>query len=380
MRERLREIEQRLAAIRGELNEDGADINALNEEVDRLTEERRGIRERIESRRTLLGKIGAGEFGNGDPVTPPAPEERTFDRSSAEYRSAYLKHVRGLEMTEVEKRAFTTAAGSAGAVIPTQTANEIITKMKQRAPLLGEVTLLHVAGNVTFAVEGTTADAAIHSENAALTAATDTLVKVSLGAYEINKLIQISKSVMTMSIDAFEAWLTDMLAEKITDKIAYYLILGTGSSQPQGVDAAGTWDATNSVTVTKTADLSAANVRTLIGLLNGGYDRNAKFLMSKKTLFNDFMPLQDSSKNNLVRDENGSYFIHGYPVMLDDNVTVHEAYLGDFKKIVANLSEEINIVSGFDIDTNSYKFLGCSMFDSKVADAAAFVKLVKATS
>ena len=84
--------------------------------------------------------------------------------------------------------------------------------------------------------------------------------------------------------------------------------------------------------------------------------------MSKKTLFNDFMPLQDSSKNNLVRDENGSYFIHGYPVMLDDNVTVHEAYLGDFKKIVANLSEEINIVSGFDIDTNSYKFLGYVRF------------------
>ena len=183
-----------------------------------------------------------------------------------------------------------------------------------------------------------------------------------------------------MGIDAFEAWLTDMLAEKITDKIAYYLILGTGSSQPQGVDTADTWGATNSVTVTKTADLTAANVRTLIGLLNGGYDRNAKFLMSKKTLFNDFMPLQDSSKNNLVRDENGSYCIHGYPVMLDDNVTVHEAYLGDLKKIVANLSEEINIVSGFDINTNSYKFLGCSMFDSKVADAAAFVKLVKATS
>ena len=33
----------------------------------------------------------------------------------------------------------------------------------------------------------------------------------------------------------------------------------------------------------------------LIALLPGGYDANACFLMSKKTLFTDFMPLQDKS-------------------------------------------------------------------------------------
>lgn len=377
---RLREIEERLTAIRGELDNEGADLDALNNEVDRLTEERRALRERAEQRNSLLGRISNGNFGAGEPAGAQESEQRAFDVSSAEYRSAYLKQVRGIELSEIEKRAYTTAAGSAGAVIPTQTANEIITKMKQRAPLLGEITLLHVNGNVKFAVEGTTEDAAIHTQNAALTAATDTLVEISLGAYEINKLVQISKSVMSMSIDAFEAWLTDMLAEKITDKIAYFLILGTGVSQPCGVEAANTWGSTNSVTVAKTASLTAANVQSLIGLLNGGYDKNAKFLMSKKTLFTDFMPLQDASKNKLVRDENGGYFIYGYPVMLDDNVGLHEAYLGDFKKVVANLSEEINIVSDFDINTNSYKFLGCAMFDSKVADGAAFVKLVKATS
>lgn len=306
-------------------------------------------------------------------------ENKVFDATSPEYRSAWLKHVRGVEMTEVEKRAFTSASTSAGAVIPTQTANEILTKMKQIAPLLGEVTLLQVAGNVKFAIEDTVADAAKHTENENITATTDKLTEVTLGSYEINKLVQVSKTVATMSIDAFESWLTDMLAEKVSEQMGVYLISGTGSSQPTGIEAAQTWGEGNSVSVTKAGSLTNANVQTLIGLLNGGYDNGAKMLMSKKTLYTDFMPLQDNSKNSIVTVQGRDYFVYGYPVLLDDNVTIHEAYLGNFKKaIVANLSEAINVVSAFDIDSNSYKYLGSAMFDSKIAIGEAVVKLVKA--
>ena len=246
--------------------------------------------------------------------------------------------------------------------------------------MLGEITLLNVAGNVKFAIENAKADAAIHTENAAITAGTDTFTTITLGGYEIVKLVQISETVKTMSIDAFEAWLADMIAEKVAEKIGAYLISGTGSDQPAGVSVAATWGEGNSITVGKAASLTTGNVLSLIGLLNGVYDKNAKFLMSKRTLFTDFMPLQDSSKNNIVAIEGKNYYIAGYPVLLDDNVTVHEAFLGDFKKIVGNLSQNITIKSDFDINTNSYKYLGVAMFDSKVADSDAFVKLAKATS
>ena len=288
--------------------------------------------------------------------------------------------MRNIELSDIEKRAFSSGASSAGAVIPTNTANEIIKKLKQHAPLLGEITLLQVAGNVKFAIENAKADAAIHTENAAITAGTDTFTTVALGGYEIVKLVQVSDTVATMSIDAFERWLVDMIAEKIAEKIGAFLTNGTGTNEPAGVASAATWGGTNSVTVTKAGSLTAANVQTLIGLLNGVYDSNAKFLMSKKTLFTDFMPLQDNSKNKIVTTEGKNYYVYGYPVMLEDNVTVHEAYLGDFKKIVGNLSESIAVKSQFDIDTNSNKYLGVAMFDSKVADSEAFVKLAKATS
>ena len=376
---RLQEIETRLSAIREEMNKDGADLDALNGEVDSLVAERGKIIAEVEKRKGILNKIGSGALGAGEPIIPQ-DEKRSFDVSSPEYRTAFFKKLRNIELSDIEKRAFSSGASSAGAVIPTNTANEIIKKLKQHAPLLGEITLLQVAGNVKFAIENAKADAAIHTENAAITAGTDTFTTVALGGYEIVKLVQVSDTVATMSIDAFERWLVDMIAEKIAEKIGAFLTNGTGTNEPAGVASAATWGGTNSVTVTKAGSLTAANVQTLIGLLNGVYDSNAKFLMSKKTLFTDFMPLQDYSKNKIVTTEGKNYYVYGYPVMLEDNVTVHEAYLGDFKKIVGNLSESIAVKSQFDIDTNSNKYLGVAMFDSKVADSEAFVKLAKATS
>lgn len=319
-------------------------------------------------------------------IQPPAPfstrENMAGDPENKEavYRVAFFKRLQGKELSPEELTAYSSGASSAGAVIPTQTAEEIITKLKERAPLLQEITLLQVQGNVTFAVEGTNNAAAIHTENASITPAADTLVKVSLSGWEVTKLIQVSDTVKTMSINAFEGWLVDMLVESIADKISDMIINGTGSSQAKGIEKANTWDDTNSVTVTKAGSLTSANVQTLIGLLGGGYDANAKFIMSKKTLYTDFMPLQDNSKNDIVTREGRNYYVYGYPVLIDSRVKEHEAYLGDLKKYVANLAESVNVKANYDIDTNSNKYLGVAIFDGTPALGEAFVKLAKATS
>ena len=381
---RIKEIEARLAAIKKEIEERGdamkaEEIDALEKETKELTEERAGLIAAAEKRNGILDNIakGAGivsrtfeqKQDNADPDDP---------FGTPEYRSAWLKNLRRLPLTDAEKRAYANASGTGAEVVPTQTANEIISKVKKLAPMLNEVTLLHVKGAVKFAVEGTNNDAAIHKENAAIAAAADTLTTVTLTGYEIIKLVQISDTVMTMSIAAFESWIVDMLAEAIARKVEDFFINGTGSSQPKGIDNANTWRTENSVTVTRDDSLTAANVQTLIGLLNAGYDRNAKFAMSKKTLFTDFMPLQDNSKNHIVTVQGNNYFVYGYPVLLSDYVKEHEAFLGDFKKVCANLAENINVKNAYDIDTNSYKYSGIAIFDCTPAIGEAFVKLAKA--
>lgn len=376
---RLKEIEARKAEIRTLLEdtEKDVDLTKINEELDSLNKEQATIEERAAIARSL-------EKGDTTPdkeeqaPTVEDKEERGGENMNKEYRSAYLKKLRGLELNEAEKRAFTVSG--AGAVIPVETADEIIKKIKDQAPLLNEITLLNVKGSVKFAVEGVKTDAAKHTENATISADNDTLVTVSLNGYEVTKKIQVSDSVATMSNDAFEDWLTSMIAEMLADKIVYLIIKGSGSDEATGVEKANTWGATNSVTVGKSASLTEANVQALIGMLKAGYGKNAKFLMNNETLFNDFMPLQNLAKNSIVTEKDGTYYVYGKEVMLSDDVAAHEAYLGNFKKYVGNLSEDITVVSGFDIDTNSYKYLGKAIFDGKVAIGEAFVKLVKATA
>lgn len=384
IKKRMKEIEKRLAEIKIAVSQPDADLDALEEESRSLSDEYEQLQERAENaerrQRILDGAQSEGiitrRFGDQNQT----PEERTYGADSPEYRSAYLKHMRGIDLSEVEQRAMTSVANSAGAVIPTQTVNKIIEKVHQYAPLLSEIELLRVPGNVKIPAEGTTIEAAIHAEGAAITASADTMTYVELGMYEINKLITISKTVELMSIDAFESWLTDKIARNVADKITGYILVGTGSSQPQGVNAI-TWNETNSVTVAKAASLTAANILTVVGLLNGGYDAGAKWFMSKKTFFNDFRPLQDNSKDRTVYKEGDTWYVEGYPVSFDDRMTLHEAILGNMRRgYIGNMPEEAHVTSQFVVRENSYDFLGAAMFDGKVQAVEAFVKIVKATA
>lgn len=381
MNVRLKEIESRLAAIKTEMTAENADLEALEQEADKLLAERTKIFGNMEKRKAILGKIGRGDEGGGDPVNKEESEERkSLGIDSPEYRTAFLKKIRGIDLTETEKRAMTTAAGSAGAAVPTSTANKILEKVKQHAPLLDEIDLMYVKGTIVIPAEGTTIDAKVHAEGEKITADDDVINKIVLSGFEVTKLVTISKSVDTMSIDAFEAWLVNKLSRKVAEKITYLILYGTGSGEAQGIDAIP-WDDTNSVTIASGSTLKNADVMTAVGLLNGGYDAEAKFYMSKKTFYADYYPLMDTGKNNIITHANGKYYISGYLVEMDQRIKSGETFLGAMRPgYSGNMAEDITVTSQFVARENSYDFLGAGLFDGKVSATEAFVKIFKATA
>ena len=104
--------------------------------------------------------------------------------------------------------------------------------------------------------------------------------------------------------------------------------------------------------------------------------------MSKKTLYGLFMPLKDDAKYPLVVREGNSYTIMGYPVLLSESVENNVAYLGDYKKMIGNLAEDITVASSehSSFGANAIDYLGCAIFDCKPAFAGAIVKLEKKTA
>lgn len=386
---RLEQIEARLAEIEKEIrskeaeNKTAEELTKIEEEVRSLQEEKAGILAAAEKRASLEKAIAEGRTGVD--VTPDLlnggkkeMEARTIDVSAMEYRAAWLKNIRGIELNEVEKRALTTAAASAGSVVPTSTVNKIIEKVKEFCPILNKIELLNIAGTVIIPAEGTTADAQNHVEGATITADKDTLGKVTLTGYEITKLVTVSKSVVTMSIDAFENWLVNKIARKVAEKIGALIFNGSGTNEAQGVNAI-TWNDTNSVSVGATAALTEANVTKVVSLMKAGYFAGAEWYMSSSTFFADFHPLMNNSKNNVVTETNGVYRIMGKVVNFDERIAAHEAILGDFLRgYIGNMAENVNVTSQFVTRENAFDFLGCAIFDGKVQAIEAFVKISKA--
>ena len=391
----LAEIDARLAEIRSAIQAPDADLDALQTEMNALLQERAQVIAAAEQRRAMLDAIANGTAQGmtppaGNPNGSQAQEERDV-LASPEYRSAFLHHLMGIPlnaaeraaMEEAEQRAaLTSASNSAGAAIPTETQNEIVRRLAQVAPIIGEITLFNIPGNVTIAVESaTTTDGAYHAEGAAASEASDKLVSVNLTGFEAIKLLSISAKVKYMTVNAFEAWLVDNLTDGIAYLIESWIITGTGTNQATGIEKApgNSWTAnTNKITCAASTP-TYAEVCNLISLLPGVYDRNAKFIMSKKTLWQKFMPIRDDSKAPIVKGEGaGQFYIMGYPVLLSDKVaTLGDAYFGDPKTYYGNFAENITVEksehSSFRSNLTDYR--GTAIFDGKPAVPDGFVKM-----
>lgn len=322
--------------------------------------------------------LSAGTSWSGAAVLT---EEGAEAKAKADYKTAWLMKMQGRKLTADQEAIFTNAidSGDVTGIIPEELADNIITKMKQMVPLLNEITLFHVPGTMKFAVEGTIADATLHTENAEISASDDTVSYITLSTYEIVKLIRISATVKLMAISAFETWITEEIARSIAYKIEGYLVSGTGSSQPAGVDSITWTSGTNGVQWAGAA-LVANEIMTAISLLPARCDRNAKMLMNKKTLWTDVQKLRDDSKYPLLQKSGDGWMLLGYPVILSDFCDDHDIFLGDFKQIYANLPQDISVessaASGF--TSNSIDYRGVANFDSKIGTADAFVKISNA--
>ncbi|AMC94220.1 hypothetical protein AOC36_09560 [Erysipelothrix larvae] len=376
----LEQVRARKMEIKSQLESGTLEANdALETEIRSLNDREDEILAAAERRTQLLNDVvvRGGVVAQMQPIN--THDNLTQENEETVYRSAFLNNIRGVALSEAEHRAFSTAQESARAVVPTVTQNKIIELLEQSAPLLSEIDLLRVAGGITIPVEEPISEASKHAENATITASEDKVIAVNLFGYEVTKLLKASKSITRMSVDAFEDWLVKNLVRSISRKLKKLILFGSGTGEAKGIDKI-VWTADNSVTVASAGTLTANNVLSLVGLLPGAYDAGAKWILSKKTLLNDFLPLQDKAKNDLVQIVNGEYHIQGYPVLMDDDVPRGCAYLGNlYEGYKGNMPEEINVVSDFSLTSNNYEFLGAAMFDGTPALEKAFVKLIKAS-
>lgn len=375
------ELVARQTEIISELeNRDAMDTDTLEARADELE----AIKAELENRKAKAAadaEIREEVAGMNDPVIKSfeSEERKMFDVSTKEYRDLWLRNLQG-NLSEAEQRDYSSSSTNA---VPTIVSEKFFEKMKRLAPMLSEITLLRVAGNLQFVAEGTRNTATKHTENADLSASADTTVAVTLNAFEFMKLIKISRTAKLMSIDAFEGWLVEMLAGDIARAIDNYIL----NDASNGVAAITYTTGTNQILNTATTGYTYGNVCDLIALLPAAYDAEAKFVVNKKTLYGSLAQIKDNNNNPIFVPDTVSGVggrLMGYPVVVDDYVsdTNKALYLGKWSDIVGNLPEDIHVDSdesaGF--NTNSIVYRGIAVFDSKPAKYDAIVRLVCTTA
>jgi len=377
------QLQARLDELLAETSEEKRD--ALSEDdLETRINEIEAINAEIENRKAAAAdearKAEEAAQMDGKPVIEERKDKK-MERNSVEYRDLWIKNLQG-RLNEEEKRAY--AAADANNAVPTIVSDKMFEKMKKLAPMLSEITLLRVAGNVKFVTEGVrNAATAKHVENSAMSPAADTIVNVTLGGFEFMKVIQISRTAALMSIGAFEDWLVEMLAGDIARAIDDYII----NDATNGIAALTFSTGTNQILNTATTGYTYANVCDLIALLPAAYDTEAKFLVNKKTLYSKIAQIVDSAKRPIFVPDtvNGiGGTLMGYPVVVDDFVgtTDNALYLGKWTDVVGNLPEDITVdrdeSAGF--TANAVVYRGISVFDSKPAKGDAIVRLVSTAS
>ena len=381
---RLHEIEARKLEIRELLSSDAdIDMESIDVELRALETEKA----EIEKRQSLAQQINVGQI-EATPIIKPQAEERGVEKmereqllASAEYRSAFFKDLMKKPLSEVEQRALTTGAGSAGAAVPTQTLNQIIDKLRQTSALYNFITVSFVPGNLSFVVAGNKNAAQWKAEGSNGTPADDTVVNVTLGGYEIIKLVEISAAASAMTIDAFEAYISAEIGRQLSIAFENAIVNGDGSGEPTGILPGITWGTGN--TSEYTTSLGYDDLVDALGLLPTMYHNSAVFVMNRKSLFGGLRKIKASDGQPIFTynaQDRASMSILGYSVVLNDYVPDDTILLGDFSYYRMNFSQaptiEASREAGFISGKTVYR--GLAVADGKPALAEAFVKIVKA--
>jgi HK97 family phage major capsid protein len=378
----LQQVEERLAALDVEVRE-----ATEAEAVEKAAEEKKGLLTRkaelvdLEQRKKTALELNEGKAP--EKIIEARKEEKKMevekmlDHSSEEYRSAWLKNLQGKELNEVEKRALTGGTSA----LPEATANKVVEILVDTVPLLNEIELFRMPGSINIAVEVTAPGATREAAGGAVTESTAELRQVTLAGYNMNAFIRLGADLAQQAVSAFEDWLTRKLADAIGNKIEDLIVNGDGSGDPKGIEKyVDTWDVSNGTGVAWTGSSGAAldvdDLDAAIGLLPAKYDRDSKFVMSKKTFYTNVANLTDVNNLPVVEREGRNFYVRGYPVVFSNYVTAGTIFFGDFKRgMVGNLSSNIQVEKQRNLAYNAWDFLGWAVFDCAPAAAGCIVKV-----
>ena len=363
LKQRMMEINNRLAAIDNELNEPNADLEALDNESKTLISERARIQVK------LAEEVRKG-FTSADSVVPNQEEEtRKSELASMSKRDKLAlvigKGARGKKFTDVEKRALGTAltttattyveataevngVNNAGVFVPTNLILDLLKTEGKLSPILADIQFTAVPGLTEYPYRKSRDKTRAKAEAAEGKDNQMEWAKLSLVKGYLQTIIPVTDEVLALTDFDFGGYIINQILQDINEDWVEELIYGTGdSNRIKGI----TVGASAAVTGGYDASSGGALKAIIDGLkkLTGKYRRGAKIYVAQDVYDEIFFAVDDNGnfKYPVFNNSQGISSLGPVRVELDENL-----YAGEF--VIGNVNKwfKVNSLIPLRIETN----------------------------
>ena len=302
------------------------------------------------------------------------PEKEKTEMNTAElYKQAFFNTLLGKELTPEQKNAFvhTTGLPDAKALpIPTETLNEIWSLISEEHAITKDIRKIFSKAVIeipkhTAVVAGA---ATTVNEGAANADEQNTFTSVTLSGKDFSKTIDISYAALAMTIEAFEAYLKQEIADGISDALAddVFAQIDTDIADANKLETAAVGTMTY-------ADIAGAFAK-----LKGVTNSKVAVYATRATVYNRLATLEDT-EGHLIFQPNANAEIQGYllgaPVKFDDSVAAARLYIGDATKIPYNVVQDIMVEQDRNIKTHVVTYSGYARMQGTLVIPTAFSRL-----
>ena len=372
------QLQARLEELMAETSEERRD--ALdNDALEARITEMEAVRAEIENRRAAAAEEAQAAAEAARMTGEPIFEEdrrMNYDVSSPEYRSAFLKSLKGMELNAEEREAYVATTGDttannhgAGLLVPTEMLNNIWSLIEEQHAILGDITLYRTNTYLSIPVHTAIAqgDATAVSENAANDDEINNFMTVVLHGQDYSKTVKISYAMAQMSIDALEAYLTNEIASRLGAAMARDTIAGILTD----------YHTTDNTVVALNSTLTYGNVAAAFGALKNA-NGAAVVYGTNKTIYTRLATLEDT-EGHLIFQPDATAGIQGRllgaPVKVEDGLSDDVLLIGYPKNVVGNVVQDVMVETDRDISKHVIIYSGYARYESKLIAPKSFAKI-----
>ena len=292
----------------------------------------------------------------GTKVKSPAIEEqRALDEQN------FVKFIKG------DTRALDVANN--GAVIPTEIANRIITRVRELSPIYQRATVFNVGGDMVFpAFDANSIVTSYVADLQALTAQNGHFTSRKLQNFIAGSLVTLSRSLLNRTDFDLVSFIVNMMAQSISNFLERELLIGAGTTAATGIFTDANVTSLTPVGATIVADDLISQQLAI----PEQFQANSAWIMNK-SLFAGFRKLKDANGHYLLnRDLTGPFGweILGRPVYISQNAPVNAVAFGDYSGLYVKLAQnvEVQILQELFATQHAIGCVGYVEFDSRVIE------------